>query len=1047
MLLRCPQCNSSFVTRSEYPSSNAVLISSCAQCSFYWFICNICQRATKNSNFCFSSRRKMLRHMNNHHVSTEASVQSENKASQMIHVTGRKSIPQESEDQEQYVNEFIHNEEIHEEQEIESRITEDLVKYNNLNESNLNMNNFFSCYSSNKGLDYLVSLCQFHSTSGIGVITKEEIDLHMNYSSLLMKTSRNERAQLVSVIEKIVNITLEQVQNEEIVKGKRELMFGNKYMNTTIPMSLTLARSMYLKGKYAMTEILPHPKVIMLDDGIHAYVPLNDIIQDAFGHGLDILNMNDLPIEDGQSYVRHVYQSFRSREIIRNAPKDAFVFMLLEWRDDAKGNRGMRNNGSLWIKTISFIGNNGKHSRYNTYPIAIGPKNINHEAVEHQFKLELQELKDHTKNNIVYSSVVGKDIRVYGDIFASIMDQPERRSSNSLMLGNGLYSSRWGYSCNLKELQLVLPPCSVCFRHAMINAHQGRYDIDQLTKKCQDCVFWDMNKKGSELLKCSGPKDLPPTTLFECSNNKISPFKLTYEILCEGVSSVFENVSSGKWTLIQAKSFMSVLCLSHNAQEEILAHAKNCHDFDLLCEKSHVYPRRYANIVEKRQNYPLLFLEWNVPSLWIRDIPMNRTSDAIMHLLFLGIEKSVNKEITKFLCYNEKHSSYCRLVKDTLKEILGMTIRDWCDILPYSDGHFANWISDNHLAMTRLSSWYYVSLKRVLINYVEPNIPINNWPKKDCKTWLKIRDLLRTEKLSLPELRNLVIFHKKQNVIPPIIDIHNLEKQRNVVMAMINAKTCMMYRIMSPVMNEDLVKDIDFFTKLFLSLYVKFDRLYDIRKKNASWVSASNFVCLLNLPSLIKEIGPLRNLWEGSDIGEKILGSVKDEFNGFRKNWNKSLLERIYKHITYDKLLRESVGNQIRPNHHSGHYHLYDSEVQVRMMVQNQKPLSMIQYIDNNFYVLLKNHYRIQVSINVSPQLSNEICGLIYFPCVLFERNKRQHEIIDSENVIHFCLLLPMLYTEDNNNDHYYCVITNDWKVLNEQNCFSFPVMSKYPLD
>ena len=67
---------------------------------------------------------------------------------------------------------------------------------------------------------------------------------------------------------------------------------------------------------------------------------------------------------------------------------------------------------------------------------------------------------------------------------------------------------------------------------------------------------------------------------------------------------------------------------------------------------------------------------------------------------------------------------------------------------------------------------------------------------------------------------------------------------------------------------------------------------------------------LLNISYIIKDVGPLRNLWEGGEIGEKILGSVKDEFNGFRKNWIEALMKRLYTDTSIRKVIKKHIENK-----------------------------------------------------------------------------------------------------------------------------------------
>jgi len=57
--------------------------------------------------------------------------------------------------------------------------------------------------------------------------------------------------------------------------------------------------------------------------------------------------------------------------------------------------------------------------------------------------------------------------------------------------------------------------------------------------------------------------------------------------------------------------------------------------------------------------------------------------------------------------------------------------------------------------------------------------------------------------------------------------------------------------------------------KIFLTYFECFDKT--MREENATptWITSYNFVCLLNLPTMLATFGPLRNYWEGGGMGEK----------------------------------------------------------------------------------------------------------------------------------------------------------------------------------
>jgi hypothetical protein len=54
-----------------------------------------------------------------------------------------------------------------------------------------------------------------------------------------------------------------------------------------------------------------------------------------------------------------------------------------------------------------------------------------------------------------------------------------------------------------------------------------------------------------------------------------------------------------------------------------------------------------------------------------------------------------------------------------------------------------------------------------------------------------------------------------------------------------------------------------------------------------------NFCSLLNLPSIIREFGPL-HLWEGGGMSEKNLRCMKKDWNGLRCNWQRKRMAKVY---------------------------------------------------------------------------------------------------------------------------------------------------------
>ena len=85
-----------------------------------------------------------------------------------------------------------------------------------------------------------------------------------------------------------------------------------------------------------------------------------------------------------------------------------------------------------------------------TYPIAIGPKNDSHDAVEKIIAADLI----HMSNNQTLAFIGGRMNRsprlvsFSAEKFLSLGDQPECRGGNMLMAGNARSHARWRYACD-----------------------------------------------------------------------------------------------------------------------------------------------------------------------------------------------------------------------------------------------------------------------------------------------------------------------------------------------------------------------------------------------------------------------------------------------------------------------------------------------------------------------------------------------------------------------------------------------------------------------
>jgi hypothetical protein len=127
------------------------------------------------------------------------------------------------------------------------------------------------------------------------------------------------------------------------------------------------------------------------------------------------------------------------------------------------------------------------------------------------------------------------------------------------------------------------------------------------------------------------------------------------------------------------------------------------------------------------------------------------------------------------------------------------------------------------------------------------------------------------------------------------------------------------------------------------------------------------FLCLLNVPNVIRQYGYIRNIWEGSIEGEGFLCRYKKELkNGLKPKWQvwtiKNLLQRHVfqkENLETIKTWKENIAYECR---------VYQSKTVMKNMIRNNKPLTcLIDDSENDIYILFRENkiiYGARLEIN-----------------------------------------------------------------------------------
>jgi hypothetical protein len=210
----------------------------------------------------------------------------------------------------------------------------------------------------------------------------------------------------------------------------------------------------------------------------------------------------------------------------------------------------------------------------------------------------------------------------------------------------------------------------------------------------------------------------------------------------------------------------------------------------------------------------------------------------------------------------------------------------------------------------------------------------------------------------------------------------------------------------------------------FLNCFETF-RPVRVGREIPEWLTMYNFLCLLNLPQAIEELGPLRFNYEGNSEGEGFIPMVKPLLSqGMRKNWQNNLAHRFYR-IRAMKLVsrdaRAFIGNEgmydyaENTPYRKKMFHKYRSWQHVQSDFLKGIPLSLV-VLRNGFVgaVIKDSESFVFVPVRLL-QLDSCHFGLNYFRAQLFERSETgaiTRNIINVGTVADFAafvLLLPKL--------------------------------------
>ena len=241
-------------------------------------------------------------------------------------------------------------------------------------------------------------------------------------------------------------------------------------------------------------------------------------------------------------------------------------------------------------------------------------------------------------------------------------------------------------------------------------------------------------------------------------------------------------------------------------------------------------------------------------------------------------------------------------------------------------------------------------------------------------------------------------------------------------------------------MNEELLLEMDYQVKLFLTLFEDLDSKMRVSGDKPKAITTYNFFSLLNLPTTAGMLGPLRNIWEGGPMGEGYLQPIKAAMtSGLKTGWEMRLMNTIHRNNCLSNVLKnwnsskdagedEDGVEEIRP---VGEYYKYKSLAALVLCFEKGDPISAVKTVNGKICCILTDGLKmIEVKMCLGKE-KEEVNSMSYITWEVDTKTvlgKLSQRSIDCP-----VLLLPLLSSSGapaEGKKYMYTAVTDAWTKL-----------------
>jgi hypothetical protein len=268
-----------------------------------------------------------------------------------------------------------------------------------------------------------------------------------------------------------------------------------------------------------------------------------------------------------------------------------------------------------------------------------------------------------------------------------------------------------------------------------------------------------------------------------------------------------------------------------------------------------------------------------------------------------------------------------------------------------------------------------------------------------------------------------------------------------------------MYLLIAPLFQDSInpleyANTLEIRIRLFLSAFDRLDlATRTSRYATPRWVTSYNFMCLLNIPGIVRRFGPFRNLYEGKYCGEAFNRVLKPMANrGSHRNRCFNLMRNLVREKAMAAIQenfeeKRENGSEDLGGTRSSIYrmaHRYQSRRKLITHYQKNQPLSVLVFNENGdrcygICYIFKNQQLIYPIIR-NPQTQIIVGGVMKYWFWNLLRSSSDSRKLETVTPIDYGILLPL--TSDPSRptwippSNYYTITSYVWN--SEENIIVF---------